>query len=370
MVNSIETITHHPAIMLDEKTITTLRQHSLSGERLGHLHPEQLAIVHNEKWFKMFVPERHGGLAWSLPEILKMEECLSWIDGSLGWVVTLCSGAGWFIGFLNETLADDIFSNNVLCVAGSGALSGTAEMTDNGYEINGTWKYASGALHATAFTMNCYITKNNQQCFAPDGSPMTASFIVPSNNVKLHKTWNTMGMISTGSHAFELTKVLASEKQRFEIHADRAVRSEPVYQYPFLQLAETTLAVNLSGMALRFIDLAEIIFSEQLTKPVVQRGDRIKMISDLRIVLDRSRQHFFSTVEASWNELQPGNDLSVKMLEAITVVSYRIANDARMVINTLYPHCGLIAADTTEEINRVWRNFNTAGQHTLFRRGM
>lgn len=369
MVNSIDTTVHHPTIMLDEKMIATLRGHSLSAEHLGCLHSEQLTIVHNEKWFKMYVPKSYGGLAWSLPEILKMEECLSWIDGSLGWVVTLCSGAGWFVGFLSETLVDDIFNDNVLCVAGSGALSGSAEITGNGYEINGTWKYASGALHATAFTMNCYITKNRQQCLAADGSPMMASFIVPSNNVKLHKTWNTMGMVSTGSHAFELSRVLVSENNRFEIRADRAVRKELVYQYPFLQLAETTLAVNLSGMALRFIELAEIIFREQLVKPVMH-GDLMKLIFDSRTMLNKSRQHFFSMVEASWDELQSGNGLSEKMQKTVSVVSHKIAADARNVISALYPHCGLIAADTNEEINRVWRNFNTAGQHTLLRKAM
>ena len=42
------------------------------------LHPQQLASIYKNNWLKMYVPEKYGGLARTLPEILRLEEALSW----------------------------------------------------------------------------------------------------------------------------------------------------------------------------------------------------------------------------------------------------------------------------------------------------
>jgi hypothetical protein len=42
-----------------------------------------------------------------------------------------------------------------------------------------------------------------------------------------------------------------------------------------------------------------------------------------------------------------------------------LAQQARMLVNELYAYCGMEAAQTNTVINQVWRNINTASQHTL-----
>jgi hypothetical protein len=73
--------------------------------------------------------------------------------------VTLCSGANWFIGFLQPGIAATLFSSENVCFAGSGRASGIAKMiNDDEFEISGSWQYATGAAHATAFTANCQFS--------------------------------------------------------------------------------------------------------------------------------------------------------------------------------------------------------------------
>jgi hypothetical protein len=38
---------------------------------------------------------------------------------------------------------------------------------------------------------------------------------------------------------------------------------------------------------------------------------------------------------------------------------------SRQAVDELYPYCGLYAAHEGSEINRVWRDFHTASQHSL-----
>lgn len=121
----------------------------IADER-GILSQEQLEIIYHEKWFKLFVPKENGGLELSLPEGLETEEELACIDGSLGWTVTLCSGATEFIGYLSPHVSEKVFTDEKVCFGGSGAVTGTAIETEDGYLINGSWKYATGCtlLHS------------------------------------------------------------------------------------------------------------------------------------------------------------------------------------------------------------------------------
>src|ERR1700749_72002 len=86
----------YPSAFINKELVERLRNYSAAAEQIKSLHPEQLSIIYQQGWFKLFVPEMYGGLALPLPEALQIEEALAWTDGSLGWTVTLCSGANWF----------------------------------------------------------------------------------------------------------------------------------------------------------------------------------------------------------------------------------------------------------------------------------
>ena len=237
----------HPSEFLPAMVSDQIRDDAFKGEQEKSLTVTQRNIIHEQKWLNMYVPKAYGGLDLSLPEILRIEEGLSWADGSTGWVVTLCSGAAWFIGFLNNDLAKGIFLNDKVCFAGSGAVTGTASKTLNGYEIEGYWKYATGSLFATVFTVNCQIKENGVLLLQADGTPVVQSFLLKKDEVIVHRTWSSMGMIATGSHSIEIKNVIVPVDRTFFIRPNHATLKDPIFQYPFLQLAETTLAVNLSG---------------------------------------------------------------------------------------------------------------------------
>lgn len=356
----------HPSQWIDQEAARAIRRCAETAESERILHKNQLQTIYDHRWFKMFIPTKYGGLGFSLSEALQLEEALSWADGSAGWVVTLCAGAGWFSGFIKPEIAEAFLTGDKVCIAGSGAVTGNAEETSKGYLINGVWKYASGALHATAFTLNCNITRNQRPVYNDDGSPKIATFILKANEVSILHTWNAMGMIATGSHSFEVKDLLVPLDRMFLIRPDTTLLEDPVYRYPFLQLAETTLAVNMSGMACRFLDLAEeILHTKAAVKPL-----NLLNISDTLINaktgLTECRINFFDIVHISQKALESEGSISDTLLKKVSSASYGLVNHTRECLYKLYPLCGLAAAFNDQEINRVWRNFQTAGQHALF----
>jgi len=345
-----------------------VREFASKSEEMGKLHPEILELAYHENWFKLFVPAVYGGPGKQLPEILRLEEELAEADGSLGWTITLCAGAAWFAGFLNPELATEIFSDRAICFAGSGAIGGTATKTKDGYLINGHWKYASGALHATIFTANCTLKNHDGTDIADEeGNPMVLSFILKKNEVEILPGWSYFGLIATGSHAFEVHNLVVPENRTFKINTTIEVADEG-FDYPFLQLAETTLAVNSLGMTNNFLNLAEEAF---LSRSGLKRytADQIeffeKELERCKGEVQHLRHKFYQVFDKSWKELINQHLISEETLKEVSAASRKLAHASRRVTDTLFPYCGLEAAKKESEINRVWRDIHTASQHAL-----
>jgi indole-3-acetate monooxygenase len=362
MKNPIE----HPSALLSKTLTDEIRDTASAAEHEKSLHAVQLKIIHQQRWLNMYVPAAYGGLGLTLPDILRVEECLAWADGSTAWVVTLCSGAAWFVGFLNPEVAREVFADDNVCFAGSGAITGTANRTNDFYELSGYWKYATGAHHATVFTVNCIVKENGQPLYNEDKTPLVYSFLLKRNEVTIHDTWHGMGMVATGSHAIEVKSLRVPLNRSFIIDPVHTKLSHDIFKFPFLQLAQTTLAVNLSGMACRFLDLCFELFSTDATAHP-QTSSRLTLLRDRRGYFNACRQQFYEQSDAAWEILVAHSPIPASVLEAVNEASHHLAHCSYDVATELYPYCGLAAADTRNEINRVWRNLLTASQHSLFR---
>jgi indole-3-acetate monooxygenase len=353
---------YHPSTFIASQLTERLREHAREAETLRQLHPEQLEIIYTQHWFNLFVPSEYGGLNLSLIDGLHLQESLSWADGSTGWNVTLCSGANYFIGFLPPDFSKALFSDPHVCFAGSGHPSGIAKKTADGYEVSGRWKYATGAPHATIFTAVCIIRENNQDLFNDDGTFHTRAFWFHRNEVVIYDDWNAMGMIATASQSFEVnTKVPLT--RTFVIDKAHATLPNPIYQYPFMQFAEATLAVNLSGMAIRFSELCkmtlESVKDEKYNSSVLEKFEFVTK------EFEKVRSAFYHVMERSWESLKMNKSINEQLLTEVSQASRQLAASSRETVNTLFPLCGMSAINPSSEINRVWRNIHTAGQHVL-----
>jgi len=352
---------------LNNSAAQTILKYADASEEAGRLHPEIISLIEQERWFKLYLPEEFGGIDIELPSILRLLESISMIDGSTGWTVTLCSGASWFAGFLEEKLRNHIFNSVNTCVTGSGAIGGTAVKTPEGYLINGSWKHSSGALHATHFTANCFIKNNDSSAILDDqGKEIVKSFIFDKKEVSTSLTWSYIGMVATGSHGFEVNNLIVPTNRSFQINSDLKMRTN-AGNYPFLQLAETTLAVNFSGMALHFLEVAElhVLNSDNLKRFSEHHAAIIKetFASQKKLLAD-ARNKFFQIADKSWSDLQ-NDTLEESVLNEVSLVSRTLAHVSRRVTDNLHPYCGLDAAKKTTLLNRIWRDMHTASQHSL-----
>jgi alkylation response protein AidB-like acyl-CoA dehydrogenase len=362
-----ETIIEHPSAYLKPDWIEIIRRNSADAERAGKLQPAQLALIYQQQWFKLLAPAVYSGAERPLPELLRIEEALAWANGSLGWVVTLCCGAGWFGGFLAPGKAGEVFALEEVCLAGSGAATGEAQITSDGYKVTGKWKYESGVHHATHFTANCIIKDGVKPITDEDGNPLILPFIFDRKDVKIIPAWKMMGMMATGSDAFEVSNLEVPCQNCFKIDPEAAVIKNPLYLYPFRQLAETTLAANISGIAIHFIDLAKKLIESRIqhkTFVEVHQEQMRRAVDEADTRIREARADLYHAADTSWVKMTAG-ELDEKSLSVVSSTSRTLAKTVREWADELYPYCGLAAADIESEINQAWRDLHTASQHSL-----
>jgi len=342
----------------------------LTAEKGRDLAPVVLDLIYREGWFRLLAPRHWGGRALPLPQLVRLEEGLAYADGSVGWVVTLCSGAGWFAGFFpagdrgtgREAAAgpDGIFSNERLCIAGSGSIGGEASVVDGGYRVTGSWAYASGIRHATAYTANCRVMREGEAVVGADDQPLIRPFLFLPGEVRVRDDWNAMGLVATGSHGFFVEDAFVPAERMFAIDPAAAKDEDPLYRYPFLPLAEATLAANISGMGQHFFDCCADYFGRR------ERPEADRLLAAARAGLNALRGEFHRAVDRSWEGVERGivapDDEVFKQLGRL---SHEMAARVREWAGVLYPFAGLGAARLDTTINRVWRDLHTAGQHPL-----
>jgi len=340
---------------LRPEELETLEKEVSLAEQQGRLTDAQLEILFRRGLFHLFVPKQYGGLELDLLAGKKLQEQLAYLDGSLAWTVTLCSGASWFVGFMDPSVLPGIFSAPRACFGGSGMVSGKAEMKDGGFWINGHWKYATGAQHNTIFTANCIVTKGGEDVLDVDGKPKLLSFYFQREEVEIIEDWQTMGLIATGSHSFTVQDLWVDESRSFEIVPERTLMDQPIYSYPFHAFAEVTLAANYLGMFRRFIDEADVL--------------GVSLVEVERLKLDDLAGQFHQATERSWELFQSASSekQADECFSRVGEHARKLVQEGLQSMTKIYVQLGMRVADPSQPLNRLWRDIFTASQHMMFR---
>ena len=343
-------------ISTDHKDIT---QKTFKAEDSGRLPDEVLEFIYENHLFKFFVPPDAGGLGLDMPEALALLKEVSKIDGNLGWLLSTGSGASYFYGFMQQEIAARIFSSRESVIAGSGHPSGIAVPAENGYKINGTWKYCSGADFATTFTFNCRITGDESDIKA---------FIFNPDQVDVHPDWDGFGLKLTSSHTVSIEDIFIPEDHTFEI-LKPPYHQHSIYRFPFLPFAQASISTVGLGIAESLLQEADNIL--QANKDFWQNVDANRFefvstkINDRSITLENAKNNLFREVKKAWRLIKDEKKLADEHQQEIGLMSKNLSRKSLEAGTELIPYLGMQAIKQHNYINYLWRNLQTACQHIL-----
>lgn len=346
--------------MIDQSMIETVRKHAGEMEKNGRLDPEVLELIYDHRLFKLFIPDTVGGRMIPFPEAIKCFEDTAYIDGSFGWLVQIGSGAGFFATVMDPDAVETLFNVQDFYIAGSDRPLGIARKTPEGYIINGTWPYASGADHASLFTATCRIESND----ADDG--LLRAFAMTPDQVQVERDWNAFGLCATGSHTIHVKDAYVPEHYRFNVAAPHFHYDNPVYHYPFEPFAAANIAATTIGIARHFFDAASAHLEEKKVSWTKKSPERythaVKRLERYEAAFLDARKTFYTAVDASWNAHQQG---AAVQSDAITAASKIVAHHAVEGTQTLFRHLGMDVIMADHPLNRIYRDLMTVSQHGL-----
>lgn len=310
--------------------------------------------IHHERLLQIWVPKVYGGLGLRLNEGLQLLFDWSKIDGSLGWMLTLCSGANFFSRNLKPNIAKELFSNSKTCFGGSGMIGGTAEKQNDGtFLINGLWHFATGAHHLSHFTLNAKLTENGNPLLDESGLEIIRSFVISKNHAEIIPNWKSMGMKATGTYSFKVENVKVSEDYSFIY--DEFFTDDVLDKIPFRIFADLTLLVNYLGMASHFAEEAIKI------RPHLDLNLFDKKIEDAMVKVIE----FANEIEGLLNESEA---ITQEKQSKIHDYSSDLVESLSHQILQIYIQLGIKASHTDSAVYQVFCDYFTATQHSNFRK--
>jgi len=345
-----------------------IKEYTYWNEYERKLHLSLLEVIYEEEWFKILMPKDVGGGEWPLYKAVTLFENLARLDANVGWAVNLGAGANMFAGYFKKEVSEEIFNCKEVVCAGSGSVLGYAVQQGDDYIVRGTWKYASGAAHATHFTANCWILdENNQAVVDEDGNPTFKSFIFDRKDVMVHDTWHAMGLKATSSHDFSVQKLKVSKNHTFNLLKPSAIAKGTLYQFPFATMAVINMSSMLIGIAYSFFDEFEKLME---TKKPLNANKRLKEEDFVVSEYQKYSSVFKTTHELAtlnlkeiWSQLESGDRPSVEAFTALEIAYHEVTQHAYEMVVRLYPLFGMTIVFKANRVNKIFRDFMTASQH-------
>lgn len=343
------------AILAALEGITLAIQASaVEADRAGRFPDDVIDAVADAGLFRLWIPRAYGGDEVAVPDALQVFEAASRIDGAAGWLVTIGTGGGLFGAQMEDETAREVFAPQRALIAGSGSPSGVAVPVEGGYRVEGTWRYASGAHHATWFTANCIVKDGNEGSSTPTVRAMT----FPATDVEVLDTWRVSGMRATGSHDIRVPKVFVPGPRMFDVFGEPR-EPAPLYRFPFGSIAQLSFAAVALGIARHAIEA----FHREASPGRRERPHVTVLLDDVDERLETARDEFYEQASAAWATVAADLDVSDEAQERVRSAAVLATRTSADVVEGLYLEAGMAPLFLGSELGRCWRDVHSVSQH-------
>jgi indole-3-acetate monooxygenase len=321
--------------------------------------------------FRMNMPRIWGGPELTSMQQVEVIEQLSRGDSSAGWCVRICCDSGIYSGFLDDSVARNLYPHLDMIQAGWVYPVGRAEEINGGYRVSGQWKFCSGSSHADTIAAGCTVFRNGEPVIGPAGLPEWRLVIAPRSHWRIIDTWHTTGLKGTASNDYTTMEESMVIPREHTFSFLEPKREGVLWRRPDTLLRKMS-GIPL-GLARRTIDeVAELMQTKTDRMGVNSYRDipRIQSaIADAEMMLGRARSYVFSSLETQWRKLETDRPLTNQERADVWLSRLNAFQTARQITSLMYDTLGGDAIYTREStLDRGLRDATTMCQHVVGQR--
>lgn len=340
-----------------------VRKRARAGEfdRQRYISQDVIDAFKHHGVYRSLVPKRFGGLECSPADFCQMIERIAQADGSAGWVASFGMSPVYLAALPIESIAKVYANGPDLVFAGGIFPPQPAEAVAGGFRVNGRWKYSSGSMGADIVGVG--IAPKNGDTF---GLPRIA--VMPRSAIRIEQTWDTVGLLGTGSHDLVAEDVLVAEEWTF-VRGGLPNLDEPFFRYPSLSFATQVLSVVGLGVARAALDALADMASGRVSvtgapaiadRPLAQ-VDIAKAEADLRA----ARAFFYEAIEQAWAFVLAGDAVPVSITNLLRLSSTHATRVAADVARTAQMLSGMSGVYNDSPLARCVNDAQVVTQHAF-----
>jgi indole-3-acetate monooxygenase len=310
-------------------------------------------------FFHMLKPKSVGGMELKPIFFTQVTEAIAAADASTGWVVCQGNGCSMSGAYLEPDAAREIFGpvNGILAWGPPGPFE--AQPVEGGYQITGTWRFASGSQNATWLGAHIRIA----------GRGELRTFLFPKSSARMTDIWHTIGLRGTASNQYSVTDLFVPE--RFAMHRDnpRYRRADGLlYRFTSGQLYSIGFAGVGLGVARgtidAFLQLPANKVARGASKPMIENNVVQSQLAQVEAKWRSARAFLHDTVEDTWEYVERIGEMTVQHRSMIRLAATWAIQQSRDVVNTLYHAMGSAAVFEDQPFERRLRDMHTIAQQS------
>ena len=347
-----------------EPLLAELRSRRDEFQKLRHIPQDVIDKFKALGVYRGLVPEQFGGAGWSARRFMELIEEISAADGSAGWVASF-GFATKYISSLPPGTLSEIYANGPdIVVAGAVFPPQPVEQVDGGYRVNGRWGFGSGSMCADIIGAGIRVEGEK------GGLPRMAW--MPPEQVTIDQTWNTMGMLGTGSHDLVVKNVVVPEQYT-------AIRGAPStvycasYRYPSMAMAAQVLAVVGLGVAREAIDEVVAIASKKNSitgaPSMADRPGFQIALAQMEAQLRSARAWFYEETDRVWDKAVAKEEITVRDQGLLRLASTQAAKTGADVARRAFELAGTTGIFAGHPLQRYLNDALVVAQHAFMNDG-
>ncbi len=341
------------------------------------LPPEVLEEMFEAELFRLTLPRFLGGAELPIALLAQVTETIATADASAAWCLGQAFGCAMSAAFLDEGPARQVFGRRDAVLAWGAGTEGKAVATDGGYRVTGTWRFASGAKHATWLGGHCRVyDADGTPRLRPDGVQANRTALFPRAAASIADDWYVMGLRGTRSEGYSVGDLFVEDA----FTLDRGTPEERRLDATLYRFSTTNIYASVfSGVALGIAramlnDLLELAGhkhprgarSAMRESPVVQTR-----LAELEAQLASARAYQQQVLSEVWQKVDRTRELEMADRAQLRLATTYAINQATDVAEQVYRLAGATAIFEGRVFERRFRDVHAVsqqvqGRHTNF----
>ncbi|UCH49163.1 MAG: acyl-CoA dehydrogenase family protein [Betaproteobacteria bacterium] len=327
-----------------------------------------LHAMHQQRLFRLTLPEWLGGDELDPARLSQVTMRIATADASAAWCLGQASGCAMSAAYLDEEVAREVFGPEDSVLAWGAGPQGKAVAVDGGFQVSGSWRFASGGKHATWLGGHCKVFEaDGSERRDQAGKHVERTVLIRRDVAKIADDWYVIGLRGTRSEGYTIDDVFVDNAYTFHRDDAKERRSDaPLYVFPTTYVYASAFSGVALGVARGALDdlrnlaahkTAAFARTSMRESPVFQTE-----LAELEAKWGSARAFQQTTLLEVWDDVSERRVLNMEHRARIRLAATYAINQCTEVVHTAYRLAGSHAIFESGPFERRFRDMHSVSQ--------